>query len=106
VAKSEKTTDETENLEPTMNFFDEEGTQLVKELEKTYLSKGAWSTIMYKYQDLNKATGEFGPEKASVRRYQKQNGEYKFRSKFNISSAAQARTLAGILMEWFPEESA
>ena len=34
----------------TMNYF-ENGQQLVKELDKVILTKGAWSTILFKYQD-------------------------------------------------------
>ncbi len=92
--------------EPTINYSDEEGTLLVKELDKKFLTKGAWSTIMFKYSDLNKTSGEFGPVKVAIRRYQKQNGEYKYRSKFNISSEAQAKKIIGILSDWFPEEEA
>ena len=94
-----------EILEPTINFTDDEGTQLVKELDKQFLSKGAWSTIMFKYCDLNKQTGEFGPPKVAIRRYQKVNGEYKYRSKFNISSEKQALKVIEILSGWFGEKT-
>jgi hypothetical protein len=87
----------------TMNFSDEEGTLLVKELEKEALTKGAWATIMFKYCDLDKKTGEFGPPKVSIRRYQKQNGIYKYRSKFNISSEAQAKQITETLNKWFQQ---
>lgn len=93
-----------ETEEPTINFSDDEGVLLVKELDKTFLSKGAWATIVFKYCELNKTSGEFGPEKVSIRRYQKQNGEYKYRSKFNVSSAKQARKIVDIFNDWFPEE--
>ena len=55
----------------------------VKELDKVVLTKGAWATVMFRYQDLDRKTGEFGPDKYTIRRYQKRNGEYGQRSKFN-----------------------
>ncbi len=85
--------------EITVNY-EEEGKQLVKELEKEILTKGAWSTILFKYQDLDKATGEFKPPKIAIRRYQKRNGEYRNASKFTISSMAQARKMIEILDKW------
>lgn len=90
--------------EITMNY-EEEGVQLVKELEKEVLTKGSWTTIMFKYQDLDKATNSFKATKISIRRYQKQNGEYKQKSKFNISSVAQAKKVLDVLVKWTENES-
>ncbi|VAW75900.1 hypothetical protein MNBD_GAMMA12-659 [hydrothermal vent metagenome] len=78
---------------------------LRKELDKQVLSKGAWSTIIYRYQDWNKTKEEFGPDKYQVTRYQKSDGNYKQRSKFNISSKAQAEGLIEALQKWISEES-
>ena len=72
----------------------------VKELDKVVLSKGAWATIMFRYQDLDRKTGEFGPDKYTIRRYQKRNGEYGQRSKFNISSRDQAQQIVTELTGW------
>ncbi|MEO6097826.1 MAG: hypothetical protein ABIW76_20085 [Fibrobacteria bacterium] len=85
--------------EITINY-EEEGVQLVKELEKEVLTKGGWTTIMFKYQELDKATNSFKATKISIRRYQKQNGEYKQKSKFNISSVAQAKKVLEVLNKW------
>ena len=62
--------------EITMNY-EENGQQLVKELDKVVLTKGAWSTVMFKYQDWVRASEEFGPIKYSIRRYQKREGSYR-----------------------------
>ena len=78
--------------ELTINYT-EDGIDVVKELDKVILSKGAWSTVMFRYQEWNRSKGEYSPEKYSIRRYQKRNGEYLAKSKFNISSAAQAKAL-------------
>jgi hypothetical protein len=80
--------------------YEEDGKLFVKELDKFVLTKGAWSTIMYMYQDLNKATDEWGPKKFRVVRYRKQNGNYSAQSKFNISSETQAEKIVEQLSEW------
>jgi hypothetical protein len=75
----------------------------VKELDKVVLTKGAWATLLYRYQDLDRKTGDFGPEKYTIRRYQKRNGEYSQRSKFNISSKDQAKSIIETLTKWTNE---
>lgn len=76
------------------------GVLTVKQLDKIVLSKGAWATVLFRYQDLDRKTGEFGPDKYSIRRYQKRNNEYQQKSKFNISSADQAQKLVDALQQW------
>ena len=83
--------------------YSEDGQVLVKQLDKKVLTKGAWSTVMYKFQDWNKAKEEYGPPKFTIRRYQKRNGEYFQKSKFNISSVAQAQSVIDALQEWIAE---
>ncbi|MEX0614857.1 MAG: hypothetical protein WD177_03005 [Methylophaga sp.] len=75
----------------------------VKELDKVVLTKGAWATVMFRYQDLDRKTGEFGPDKYTIRRYQKRNGEYGQRSKFNISSRDQAQQIVTTLTGWLKD---
>jgi hypothetical protein len=75
----------------------------VKELDKVILTKGAWATVMFRYQDLDRKTGDFGPDKYTIRRYQKRNGEYSQRSKFNISSKDQATQIIAALTKWTDE---
>lgn len=88
----------------TMNYF-ENGQQLVKELDKVILTKGAWSTILFKYQDFDRKSNDFGPVKFSVRRYQKREGTYRPKSKFNISSVDQANKLIEGLQKWIQEDA-
>jgi hypothetical protein len=87
----------------TINY-EEGGTLIVKELDKEILSKGAWTTILFRYQDMNRTTGKYGPDKYSIRRYQKQKGQYLPKSKFNISSKAQAQKIIAALSRWVSEE--
>lgn len=85
--------------ELTINYS-EDGIEVVKELDKVILSKGAWSTVMFRYQEWNRSKGEYGPEKYSIRRYQKRSGEYLPKSKFNISSKDQAKAIIDALGQW------
>lgn len=80
--------------------FHEGGQQLVKELDKIVLTKGAWATVIYRYQDWDTGKGAFGPDKFTIRRYQKRNGEYFQKSKFNISSVDQAQKIIAALQHW------
>ncbi|MFW5427493.1 MAG: hypothetical protein ACKE8G_03485 [Methylophagaceae bacterium] len=75
----------------------------VKQLDKIVLTKGAWATIIYRYQDLDRKTSDFGADKYTIRRYQKRNGEYSQRSKFNISSKDQATKIVAALSKWIDE---
>jgi hypothetical protein len=91
---------ETENTEPTVEQVNENGEVIVKELAKEYLSKGAWSTIAFLYQEKG-PDGNFGEPKATLRRFQKVQGIYKQRSKFNVSSKAQAEQIIACLKKWY-----
>jgi len=68
------------------------------------LTKGAWATVIFRYQDWNRAKNEYGPDKYTIRRYQKQNGEYKPKSKFNISSKDQAKSIIEALQDWIGKD--
>ncbi len=75
-----------------------------KELDKTILTRGAWTTILFKYQDWDRAKEVYGPNKYSIRRYQKRNGQYMQKSKFNISNTEQATKIIDALQSWVSEE--
>lgn len=83
----------------TINY-EEDGVLLVKELDKVILSKGAWTTILFRYQNFSKASGEYGKDMYTIRRYQKRQGSYMPKSKFNISSAEQAKKIIEALQLW------
>ncbi len=83
--------------------YSEDGTDIVKELDKVVLSKGAWTTILYRYQDWDRAKEVYSADKYSIRRYQKRSGEYTQKSKFNISSKAQAQAIVEALQGWMED---
>ncbi|HHH43863.1 MAG TPA: hypothetical protein ENK49_06980 [Gammaproteobacteria bacterium] len=84
--------------------YEEDGLVTVKELDKKVLTKGAWSTIIYRYQDWDRRKEEYGKDKYTIRRYQKRNGQYQQKSKFNISSADQARSIIEALEGWIKDQ--
>ncbi len=84
--------------------YTEDGQLVSKQLDKIILTKGAWSTILYRYQDWDRKKEDYGPEKYSIRRYQKRNGEYQQKSKFNISSRAQAEKIVDALQSWISKD--
>ena len=88
--------------ELTINW-NEGGIDTVKELDKKILSKGAWTTILFRYQDWVPSKEEYSKDKYSIRRYQKRNGEYQQKSKFNISSTDQAQQLIEALQGWIKD---
>jgi len=85
--------------------FTQDDVLVVKQVDKIILTRGNWTTIMFKFQEKIKDTPDFGPERVSIRRYQKRNGTYRQQSKFNISSAKQAREISANLLKWFPENA-
>lgn len=93
-----------ETIDSLTIAFSEDGIETVKELGKHVLSKGAWTTILYSYQDWDRAKQVYGPTKYSIRRYQKRNNQYWQKSKFNISSDDQARKIIEVLSGWLEEK--
>ena len=83
--------------------YSEGGVERVKEIDKVVLSKGAWTTILFRYQDWDQRKGEYGPDKFSIRRYQKRGDSYLPKSKFNISSRDQARAIVTALTSWIED---
>ncbi len=84
--------------------YEEDGKELVKELDKKVLSKGAWSTIIFLFQNYNKRLGTYDPPRVTIRRFQKTGGNYILRSKFNISGKKQAFKIIDALKEWYEEQ--
>ena len=88
------------NVEDLTVNYEENGVLIVKELDKVILSKGAWATVMFRYQQWEGNKSAYGADKYVIRRYRKLNGEYKQQSKFVISSKAQAEKIIESLTAW------
>jgi hypothetical protein len=93
-----------ETIDDLTIAYSEDGNETVKELDKQVLTKGAWTTIMFRYQDWDNSKQDYGPVKYSIRRYQKRNNQYWMKSKFNISSEDQARKVIEVLTGWLEQD--
>jgi hypothetical protein len=80
--------------------YDEDGVTVVKELDKVVLSSGAWATVLFKFVQWDRARNDYGPERYSLRRYRKMDGEYRQQAKFTISSKEQAQKIIEALEKW------
>ena len=85
--------------EITLNY-EEDGQLIVKELDKEVLTRGAWTTIVFRYQQWDKKTEDFGKDLYTIRRYRKVKGNYMPQSKFNISNREQAGKIIAVLQKW------
>jgi hypothetical protein len=83
----------------TVNY-EEEGVQVIKELDKEILSRGSWATVVFRYKQWERSKEAYGDDRFTIRRYRKINGEYRQQSKFNISSVDQAKKIIDALQRW------
>jgi len=83
--------------------YEEEGVLVVKEIDKRILSRGAWATIIFRYQQWERSKNGYGPDRYTIRRYRKMNDEYRQQAKFNISSRDQAAKIVEALEEWLAD---
>ncbi len=88
------------NIEDVTINYEEDGVLVVKEIGKVVLSKGSWATVLFRYQQWEKAKNDYGPDRYSIRRYRKIEDEYRQQAKFNISSKDQAIKLIEALQKW------
>jgi len=87
----------------TINYVENDIT-IVKEIDKAILTRGAWATVIFKYKEWQAKNQSYSQDKFSIRRYQKRNGVYQQRSKFNISNQTQAQQLIDILQNWLDDD--
>ncbi len=86
--------------ELTINY-EEEGRLVRKELERVFLSRGAWATVLFRYQELDPKTELYRDPKAMIVRFRKVKGVYRKQTSFNFSSPKQALAIADVLRQWF-----
>jgi len=92
------------NVDDLTISYEEEGVLVVKELDKVILSKGSWATVLFRYQQWEKAKEDYGQDRYSIRRYRKMDDEYRQQAKFNISSKEQAIKIIEALQKWTKED--
>ncbi len=89
-----------ENVDDITIDYEEDGVLIVKEIDKVVLSKGAWSTIIFRYQQFDRKKEEYSDDRYTIRRYRKISGSYQAQGKFNISSKEQAQKIVTALQGW------
>jgi hypothetical protein len=90
-----------ETIDELSYNYEDEGTLVRKELDKVVLTKGSWATIMFLYQELDKASGKFRAPKIAIVRFKKFRGAYRKQSSFNVSSEKQARQITEVFEKWY-----
>ena len=94
-----------ETIDDISYDYEEDGRKVREQLAKEVLTKGAWSTIMFKFRELDRKNDEWRAAKVAIVRYKKFNGAYRKQSSFNISSEKQARAIISTLEGWFEEDA-
>jgi hypothetical protein len=92
-----------ETLEELTYDYEEDGTLVRKEIDRVVLTKGGWATMMFLFQELDRASGKFRAPKMAIVRFKKSKGVYRKQSSFNISSEKQARQIAEVFESWYPK---
>jgi hypothetical protein len=92
-----------ETLEELTYDYEDEGTQVRKQIDKVVLTKGSWATVMFLFQELDRAKGKFRPPKMAIVRFKKSKGTYRKQSSFNISNEKQARQIVEVFEAWYPK---
>jgi hypothetical protein len=94
-----------ETLEELTYDYEDEGTLVRKQIDKVVLTKGSWATVMFLFQELDRAKGKFRPPKMAIVRFKKSKGTYRKQSSFNISNEKQARQIVEVFEGWYPKIS-
>lgn len=90
-----------ETIDELTYDYEDDGRLVRRELAREVLSKGAWSTIMFLYQELDRKSDTWRAPKIAIVRYKKWNGVYRKQSGFNISSEKQARAIVAAIEKWY-----
>jgi len=94
-----------ETIDELTYDYEDEGVLVRKQLDKVVLTKGSWSTLMFLYQELDKAAGTFRAPKIAIVRFKKFKGSYRKQSSFNVSSEKQARQITEVFEGWYAKMS-
>ena len=93
-----------ETLDEVSYNYEDEGKLVRKEVDRAVLSKGAWATLMFLYQELDRKTEVWREPKIAIVRFKKSGGSYRKQSSFNISSEKQARQIVANIEKWYGDQ--
>jgi hypothetical protein len=94
-----------DSLDDLTYDYEDEGILVRKQIDRTILTKGSWATVMFLFQELDRAKGKFRPPKMAIVRFKKSKGSYRKQSSFNISNEKQARQITEVFEGWYPKIS-
>ena len=66
-----------ETLEELTYDYEDEGVLVRKEIARVVLTKGSWATLMFLFQELDRAKGKFRAPKMAIVRFKKSKGSYR-----------------------------
>ena len=92
-----------DTLEELTYDYEDEGVLVRTQIDRAVLTKGGWATVMFLFQELDRAKGKFRPPKMAIVRFKKSKGSYRKQSSFNISNEKQARQIAEVFEKWYPK---
>ena len=92
-----------ETLEDLTYDYEDEGVLVRKQIDRAILTKGSWATVMFLFQELDRAKSKFRAPKMAIVRFKKAKGSYRKQSSFNISNEKQARQITEVLEGWYPK---
>ncbi len=92
-----------ETLEDLTYDYEDEGVLVRKQIDRAILTKGSWATVMFLFQELDRAKGKFRAPKMAIVRFKKAKGSYRKQSSFNISNEKQARQITEVFEGWYPK---
>ena len=92
-----------ETIDELSYDYEDEGKLVRREIKKEVLTRGAWSTVMFLYEELDRKTEKWGDPKIAIVRFKKFSGQYRKQSSFNISSRKQAEQMIETIHRWYQE---
>ncbi len=91
-----------DSLDELTYDYEDEGVLVRKQIDRAILTKGSWATVMFLFQELDRAKAQFRAPKMAIVRFKKSKGSYRKHSSFNISNEKQARQITEVLEGWYP----
>ena len=97
-----------ESLDELSYDLEQEGVLVRRQIDRVVVSRGAWATVMFLYEELDPTskTGTFRAAKIAVVRFRKLRGAYRRHSAFSLASVTEARELTAVFERWFEKMDA
>lgn len=87
-----------ENISDISIATEQDGQQIIKQLEKHIIETGAFPVLLFRYQVWSEKENCFGEEEYLLVRYQRKHEQYIPIAKFRINSREQAKKIATALL--------